>query len=184
MTAKEAEDNHIWPSQARCYFRLNAAKMNYSTADDDEWFHLRSVSLGNPTQHYPSGDSVGVVECFIPPARPTPTLNPTAPPTTSNPALDRTALGVIAAAPADELLTTSKRGGTTRNVHERVKKAARLAGITMHRKDADTIIEQNINDLAARQLIAEHKFTDKHRNSKFGLKLTEEGYKLLKTLGP
>jgi hypothetical protein len=58
------------PWEAKFVFRVIGTKQNYSPAkSEDDWFRLASFEVKNaqpPT--YPSGDSVGVVERFIPQA--------------------------------------------------------------------------------------------------------------------
>ncbi|WP_084799951.1 AAA family ATPase [Bradyrhizobium sp. Ai1a-2] len=65
MTPAEAEKlgiDHHWR-----YFSVDDGKANMSPLGERKWFKLASVSLGNRTDLYPEGDSVGVVTTWKPP---------------------------------------------------------------------------------------------------------------------
>jgi hypothetical protein len=49
------------------YFFVDDGKANMSPLGDRKWFRLTSVDLGNSTDRYPEGDSVGVVMTWKPP---------------------------------------------------------------------------------------------------------------------
>lgn len=49
------------------YFRIQTGKANLAPAEEAEWCRTTSVLLGNGTPEYPDGDSVGVVEAWVPP---------------------------------------------------------------------------------------------------------------------
>jgi hypothetical protein len=65
MTPAEAEKlglDHHWR-----YFFVDDGKANMAPLGDRKWFKLASVNLGNCTELYPDGDSVGVVTTWTPP---------------------------------------------------------------------------------------------------------------------
>jgi hypothetical protein len=68
MTESEAATLGITDGTWR-YLRIAAALANYAPPPDKAtWFKLESVALGNGTEEYPEGDSIGVARAFEPPA--------------------------------------------------------------------------------------------------------------------
>jgi hypothetical protein len=49
------------------YFCVDDGKGNMAPPEEREWFRFASVRLGNGTELYPDGDSVGVVDTWVPP---------------------------------------------------------------------------------------------------------------------
>jgi AAA domain-containing protein len=49
------------------YFCVDDGKGNMAPPEEREWFQFVSVRLGNVTELYPEGDSVGVVDTWVPP---------------------------------------------------------------------------------------------------------------------
>jgi hypothetical protein len=68
MSTAEAERFGITDDVRRDYVRLDRAKLNHARSSGSAtWFHLVSVSIGNATPEYPSGDSVQTLEPWVPP---------------------------------------------------------------------------------------------------------------------
>ncbi|MCW3477878.1 helicase RepA family protein, partial [Limobrevibacterium gyesilva] len=69
MTAEEAEHLSVPAAERWRYVRLDDAKANLAPrADNARWFRLETVSLGNATEAYPSGDAVAAIAAWKPPS--------------------------------------------------------------------------------------------------------------------
>jgi hypothetical protein len=69
MTAKEAEDLGIPERHAWRYKRISGTKENYAPPPEEAaWYRLESVNLGNASEFYPQGDSVGAMALWTPPS--------------------------------------------------------------------------------------------------------------------
>jgi hypothetical protein len=69
MSEDEADQFGIERGAAYAYVRLDSAKVNLApNASKATWFRLVSVTLGNRTPEYPSGDEVQTVEPWSPPS--------------------------------------------------------------------------------------------------------------------
>jgi hypothetical protein len=65
MTKPEADSLGV--DQHWRYFSVDDGKANMSPLGERKWFKLATVDLGNCTELYPAGDSVGVVTAWKPP---------------------------------------------------------------------------------------------------------------------
>jgi hypothetical protein len=90
LSASEAVNIGVMPSEAPSYFRVTSTKQNMSPpSDQDRWFKLVPVELPNAQPPiYPRGDQVAAVETFVP--------NATA--TGSTKAMQQAAISAIASA--------------------------------------------------------------------------------------
>jgi hypothetical protein len=65
---QEAKEFSIPADERRQYVRLDSAKVNITAPSTKAtWFKLVGVPIDNPTEKYPSGDTVHVVEPWTPP---------------------------------------------------------------------------------------------------------------------
>ena len=68
MSEDEAKQFNIEQADRRSFIRLDSAKVNIAKpARSATWLKLVSVSIGNATEQYPSGDEVQTVEPWTPP---------------------------------------------------------------------------------------------------------------------
>ena len=61
MTEPEADEFNIPVDDRHSYVRLDDAKRNMALAAKARWFRLLSIKLGNRSDVYPNGDSVGAI---------------------------------------------------------------------------------------------------------------------------
>jgi hypothetical protein len=66
MSSAECGRFGIDPRDRRQFFRVEDGKANLARFDAVRWFQIKPVELGNGTEQYPHGDSVGVVTTFTP----------------------------------------------------------------------------------------------------------------------
>jgi hypothetical protein len=53
--------------ERRQLVRVDSGKVNIAPPSDARWYRLVSVELGNPSNRYPDGDEMAVVECWLAP---------------------------------------------------------------------------------------------------------------------
>lgn len=69
MSDEEARKLGVIEEHRRLHFRVIDGKANMAPpADRSVWRRFVSVPLGNPTEDYPDGDEIGVVEAWVPPS--------------------------------------------------------------------------------------------------------------------
>jgi AAA domain len=169
--ATDEERTALGAPPRQTVFRLVDGKHNNSPiGDEEQWYAIRSINLGNTTTIYQHGDNVGVLEVLIQQAGTT---------VSANSLHEYIVLKAINSAAPNRLLSPTKQCATYYG--DPLKIALKQAGETLPAKKGgpEKMIKALVEGLLVARLIEEVDFKNVGRKLNTGFKLTDAGLQRL-----